>query len=1339
MILAHTLATLPRTPAPAAMTALAALSTALDTLDDRDALAALAQAVPRHVAKLAPEVSVALAQLASRLAPYGAQAPLDLAALRDRPRVEWLRVLVLAGGTPDPAGLRAVVAGWSVDALAAPLALLEALASADDPGLRLVCLDWLPGAVAGLGLGARAAFDLACALARDPVWSVRRAALESAAFRVRPGLSVQQESRREDALLAGLRDPEPEVGGAALAGCEALGRADWLRDFAREPSLPVALRGDALGRFGGFAAAADLAWMLTLAADPDLAEAGRTALLAAHRRGAFLDASALDAALACFDANPGWTADELVRVAWLARVELVEVLATLPADDPRWVRRALILAVCPVEGAPAILARLVREATDLQVLHAAIDAAGRTPDFTAADVLCERLTLLPEVTLTALRAKADEGALRRIEAFTEEPALVPRLRRRAYDVLWAHRLDPGLVGRAGVLARLAIDTPDADLVGDPSARERLTLLCKTGSIHALPAVRVAFRECVIECVRGALAGDFSVKRIELPAIEQTVYRYGRAMIASGLVVRRWNADTPETGRDLLLGLICEWLDEGPGRAVMVALLEAAARHAPDGPWLRRIEPYWRRGEREVRRAAVDAILGAGEAAAGLALSLSRLVEAPSGRIAERGLEAIAAFEARWAEPLVLQALERPEMAVKKAAAEALRVIASPAAAPTILEWLAQHDNPRLRGALKAALSTAAGAAAPALIVEAFAAEADPRRRGLLIDALSGGLTLAGLVRLTTSGRGCAEALIDAALDGRLRLADATRDATAARLHRLKLREAEVVDDPTADLRDQGFTPARAEAVLAHWRAERDPRCVAAVRQRLAEWIAWCPADDAAELALTAAQRGHAHLLDALLALAPRAGTAVALPFIERCVVDPTPAQRQAAIGWVRRLPDAPEPGGLARFDRLVGLGAVVTRADLKRCLAECATGPPRRAVDLLRRAFPTLPDTLRSGLVEWHARSDLERTAWLDAALDACPLGGAAPRAVPERRCRPPETIASLVAALDDPQRRDAVLGVLLARPAAAAIWSELRERVLTGALDLPAAADPRLAATVTRWPTEPAAQAIARRWLGHLSGAQQRALVPTWISRRAAGDVDAEICLRAVDAAILLPEVWARRATDPTLARLVSPGPSQAVRALAAWLREHAPDEAARFERPPEVAVEAGAVDPLDDLDFAGLCRLIAAEDTAHGLAVRAVHALTRWEAEAIEPLAGWATDPRPKVRSAALRALKTVAPRARSLEATLAALHMETRRDVALALMRSLGHRRFEPALPALIERVAASDGRTAEGAREALEAFGEAAVPALEHAARRARPDRRGRYRAVIAAIEGDASED
>lgn len=1105
----HALSRLPRLTAPAVMTALADVMATLDSLDDRDALAALAEALPRRVGSLAPEVSVALSRIAARLVGHGAVTPDDIDDLADAPRVEWLRVRVMAGGAlPAGADLRRVVSGWSVDAITAPSSCLRALAQAADPAVRFVCLEWLTGAVAGLGIGVGDAFELACGLTRDPVWAVRTRALTSAEFTVRFGLTLQQRSRREDALLAGLRASDGAVVSAALKTCAQLGRVDWLRDFVREETQPTYLRAQALAAMGPLAAPSDLPWALHAARVPGLEEACRACLLGAHRQGAFLGVDALDALLDQYDRNTAWTPDDLLRVTHLVRDALITRLATVPANDPRWIRRAALLAHSGAEAAPRVLERLLSEVTDLRTAKALISAARCSPGFSNADALLRWLDRLPDAAAFALRFQPQSDAQRAALAdFVRIPHINPLTRATARGALAAQRTGPDRADPEDAAFDVVLPS------NERSPERRLGALCARRDLTLMPQVSALFRTCVMRCVRQALSGDFSVKRVELPAVEQEVYRYGRGLIAAGHCLRPWSTEAPETGRDLLLALICDWLDEGPERAVMVALLEMAARHAPSGHWLRRIEGLWRHGDREVQRAAVDAILAAGEDAAGLALSLSRLVEAPSPRIAQRGLEAISTFQASWAEPAVIGALARPEMAVKRAAASALRIIASPAAVPAILDWLARHDNRGLRTGLKAAFATAAGEARSALLIAALDAESEPRRRRLLLDALDGLLSLAGLLRLVHRRQACADAIVDAVLDGRLRLADATRSEVAARLHRARVRDIAESDDPTADLRVRGFTPARARAVLAAWTAHQDPRCVGAVRARMAEWLAWCAeasaeeGDAAAALAVRSASRGHAEVLDALLGLAHRVPTSVALPFIKRCVIDPTPAQRQRAIDLLRTRPPSPEPGGYARFDRLQALEAVVTRADVWRCLQECAMGPDfaQRSRALLRQALQlssaNAPQALLDGAASWHQMVDAERAGWLDDALRARPLGVPPLPEPPQARARPPQSVADLIAALADPKTRAAAARALIEHPTAIAARPAVLADVLAGAFEAPDGLQGWLAEGLFDWPTDPDAQDIAMGWIERLDRAQLRTFIPGWLAARARGD----------------------------------------------------------------------------------------------------------------------------------------------------------------------------------------------------------------------------------------------
>jgi hypothetical protein len=213
-------------------------------------------------------------------------------------------------------------------------------------------------------------------------------------------------------------------------------------------------------------------------------------------------------------------------------------------------------------------------------------------------------------------------------------------------------------------------------------------------------------------------------------------------------------------------------------------------------------------------------------------------------------------------------------------------------------------------------------------------------------------------------------------------------------------------------------------------------------------------------------------------------------------------------------------------------------------------------------------------------------------------------------------------------------------------------------------------------------------------------------------------------------------RTGNYSLARLLRPGSTLALRSLIELIGARAPAEIEHLLKEPEEKQEGDADDPVDPIagkTLEELVRLITQKGVEKGLAVRAVHALTEHKERAADPLERLTTDHRPQVRSAALRALRVVTSRERTLHATAHVLKMETRRDVVLSLMSSLGHGRHEPSLPGLLERLTDRDYRIRQGAHAALRAWGRDVIPALRHASRRARPDRRPLYEALLDELE------
>lgn len=1425
---------MPRAPLPTSLADLVAgtpvdaiarltdLAEALPTCNDPSALAALARSVPEAVADLAPEVSLALHGLVAALVAHRPSIPRDLDLLEPRLRLAWRRVQLAVGDLEALARLSdlellQVACGWSFDEVLELPPLLRRMVGAGDVRLRAQALAAIAPAVRRLALTSAEAFALLVPLAGDADPELRADALASLCEGWVRGLAPAAERERLRLVTAALRDDSLVVVRAAIAAAAALGLGDELRALAQDDGRPPPARVDALDALGPLARDEDIDLALSLATHAPLrfAPATRRFLLAAHRHGVFVRAHHLDALLASFDAHPTWTAEELIRVTHIVRGELVERLGALEPDDPRWLRRAGLLAASVGTRAPQLLRERLAAARDLAVAEALIEAAGRSPEYTGEAPLLAWLDALPEVVLPVLRVKGGPQAEAQLRARVEDPRCAREPRARALSVLWALTRD-----RAGLLRELSarlgphesglfdaerrrirdrssadivaaapwsqgpehVDRSSADIAADaPRSRgpehvdpadaiepmKQLELLCESGAIEHLPRVVALFREVFRGHVRAVLAGDLAVKRTELPELEQALLRYGRLLLEHGRPVRRWIEASPETGRDLVLQLAIDWLREEPAEAVCVALLELIARHAPGPVALRLIEPLWRSRDRDVRRAAIEAILAGGEGARGLELSLCRLAAHEEPRILSRALAAVMTLRARWAEPLVLAALQRPEMAVKKDAARALAEIASERAIDPLVAWLARHDNPGFRRELLAALRRAAGPSLVAVLVEALERETEPRRVALLHDALSGHLPLAAALRLARSSLAAHARLIEACLAGQVKLADADPERLAAQLHRARLLPRPASPDPGQQLRLHGFSAAAARDLLAQRTEAHEAAILATVRAGLADWIAWLRAGEAdpraLALVLDAALPDHREHVDALLACAEANLTDVdagALAgFLERCLAERAHgrALEVRAIHLLRALPPSPRLGGLRRWRLLGRLGAVRTRADLERCLDETRLGPDHAegSAALLSEALalPAAGDgeapeltALREQTRRWHALPEAERRAWLDEALARRPLDVAAlePRRPSPRPPSRPGSQADLDALLTtlrdgDAQERSRAAARLLDWPDARPSWPEVLAAFLRRRVTLSAEHRQRLAPLLTRWPEQPEARAGALELLPHCSPRQERAFVGQWLAAWEVGDANAAERLRQTREALLLPHVWsAAERGDFRRLHLLRPGRSLALRTLVAWARERAPtDDLAHLldapSEPPPPADTADPADPVAGRSPDELLALIDQRGVARGLAIRAVHALAAHGEPGVAPLERLVVDPRPFVRTAALRALRQVAPREVSLQAALRALAIESRADVALSLMRSLGHGRHEPALSALLDRLEHRDPRLREGAREALRAWGPAVLPALRRASRHARPDRRPAYASLLAELE------
>lgn len=551
-------------PAPEAAFGIEQARTALRTSTDPALVRELSHSLPQSVRTLPGEVSLALAELASDLAPYRPRLPHDILDLEPRLRVVWGRAALSCGHAAfidrieDPA-LLAIVSGFALGKLPAASRLFARLASAGEARLREALLGALKPAVEHLALAPEEAFDLLLPITADAEPRLRIAAFELLPQSWLARLTANRRRRRDDRIAEAITESELPVAKAALAAAGDLGLREVLAAVAEVERHPAALRADAIARLGPFADAADLDFVLsTVSVDPlRFGSPARQFVLEAHRHGVFVRESHLADLLAAFDAHTAWTGEELVRVAHIARAPLVRMLEDLDADDPRWRRRASIVAASSVPGAHEIIRRKLAQVGDLTTATAFIEAAGRCVDFADEGLLLAWLDRAPEAVLRVLRAKGTEAGTSRVDTFIRDDFTPPALRALAMDVCWAHARDRAallagwtealgprdgglldgkyVVRRDAEAARLLRAQTISNTRGETAVAplDALRVFCESGDLDFLPEVTRLFREVFRHYVALALAGDFTVKRIRMPELEQLVFRFGRHVVKIG--------------------------------------------------------------------------------------------------------------------------------------------------------------------------------------------------------------------------------------------------------------------------------------------------------------------------------------------------------------------------------------------------------------------------------------------------------------------------------------------------------------------------------------------------------------------------------------------------------------------------------------------------------------------------------------------------------------------------------------------------------------------------------------------------------------------------------------
>ncbi|GAA2158301.1 HEAT repeat domain-containing protein [Actinomadura napierensis] len=921
--------------------------------------------------------------------------------------------------------------------------------------------------------------------------------------------------------------------------------------------------------------------------------------------------------------------------------------------------------------------------------------------------------------------------------------------------------------------------------GDPTGA--LRRLARNGDATTLPAIADLLLRVVSGLAASWTPGDPGPEPAVPDDVATAVRGLGERLFRRGALRPRCllDADEPGTaGNALLASTVLDFLDRPGLTTAEQAILLGVLRGAPYRRTRARVHPLLRHRDGRVRGHAIALFSTDAAGARVLSASLVRLVSADDPPTVRQALRALAEAHATWAAAAIADCLDHPDMSVKKTAAEALVAAGGPKAVPKALFWLGRHDNPGLREHLTKALRAVLGDAAAAVVLAAADQATDDRTRALLHAALPALAPDLGQrhPRWDTEAhgrlpentdvadvRGLVEHGWDAAIARRVLDARAHGKATITGLRPLLPHWLDLAaSDPRAlrlvvDICDPPWTATELE-IFARSAA------------LLVEALVVDAAPPGGDGALPDARR----LRELVTAVVPRLGAG------ERYRI----AQRVRAL-----------PPSTASIVVLGLCGAVVTRDDLERSLAAArhGTDPAAEEEAVLRAAFTqealegteSAREAIRHAIREPEALRRLRDRADEPAPnLDA--LIGVFPDAPGEVRqalldwmeaLRPLGTPPRAPAETREEPGPRAPRPDGLDQPPSAAQWRRLMSMLDGGPADQRA----RAARALLDWPGPEGGRAVLRAFLdgrdgvpaswelahvladepeipdgdrfvrlaAHLYGADLDRFVPALISRWEQGDARARevlrqasadaiagmIAERLADGAWGLLELIAGRKTTRT------PVLDRAVRRLRAEGRDDLADRLVLTDgplRPPGAAEEdattlaamrrhepAAAREPSRELLFRQATGGGAREVR------RALARLAERREDGLEELLAELIGHREtKVRLHAHRVSRRVLGRAAYLDQTVRLLD-DPEPEVVRSAIRTLSHAVWEPAIPGLVGLLLHPNPHVRRAAGDGLVRFGAVAVPALRHAAGRARPDLKSRYTAPLAQI--NASED
>ncbi|MEV0133104.1 HEAT repeat domain-containing protein [Dactylosporangium sp. NPDC050688] len=1146
------------------------------------------------------------------------------------------------------------------------------------------------------------------------------------------------------------------------------------------------------------------------ARDPLLLGAPAVACLAVmHHRGLFVDAGEVAGVARLALADHSIAAEDVAMLLYTGRHRLRGTLLDAGPADPGWPRRLELLVALARQGAPdldigADVTGLLGRAADPGPVLAAIRALRYAP---AEDAVLAALPGAPAAALSALEGVGGARAVAQLSGALggEVPAYLRPWRHQALELCWRLTDDPGR--RHALLLRLdpaAISATIAADLGHPDQRELAVLraraapdrpvdalvgLARHADTGTLPAVTDVLGRIVAELAaawdtrelppgrRHRLPADLAdpdrlaTATTPMPVVPQravdAVHELGRCLYRRRRIrpVCLLDAASEQAAGDALVAGAALDLIERPGQSpTELAVLLELLRRAPYAGTRARVHRLLRHRDPHVRKHVIALL--ARDGAEALSATLTGLTAAADVQTARQALTALGEAGARWAAHAVAACLEHPNMNVKKAAAEALRTAGTPATVPRLLAWLGRHDNPGLRAALTVALRAVLGTAAEATVLAA-AEQAEPgRARDLLLESLDRALPARAVAALTGQGSPAGPALLRLVAAARVRLKHGTpADLTGLMVaHGVTPPAAAPPAGSDADLvaltRD-GWHERTARRVAALDPADLPAPLLPALRRLLPDWLrlaATGPALRPAVLRLvlrccgspwTDAERAaFTRWRQVLLAGAGELAHAdrdALLAVLEDLAGQVTPAVAFDVAYGLRRAPAAPA-GHRSVLAVLRRCGAVLTRADVERALADAALGadPWQGEVRVLREAFGVGDEAPGEGsrrrlvaLIDaWPATAPGDRPALLDRMTAVQPVD--APLwTIEETAARPAGPVRSpRDGDLDQPRsaaQRDRLLAMLdtpapgttQRRRAAATLldWPEpeIRRRLLHAHLrgdpDVPPTA--RLAATLTPGDLTDGGGDVALvravRLAGQLDPAGLAPLIPALQRLREHG---APAARTAADEVLRrLPRRIRAAVLGEPLESLLTPEPVDP-QLPAALLRRPSPP---------------GAAPPPTRRDLLDRARN---GDTAQiRVAIATLVETSGADAELAELLEDLLRHPDAKVRLHAHRVSRQVLERPAYLRHSEILL-ADPQPDIVRAAVRAVSGAAWTPAIGAVVGLLLHPDPTVRRTAEAGLARFGPAAAHALTKAAGRARPDRRGVYTTVLDGIAAAA---